>query len=403
MPKAQRIALVSAFPPGRQSLNEYGYHLARELAACPDVKEIVVLADKLPLWEPELDLGPKIRVCRVWSFNSLSIGPAILRALFREEVDGVLWNLQMASFGNRELPAALGLLTPAFTRLGGWRGGVIAHNLISRIDLDNTQLKGKPARKAIVRAAGAVVTRALLAAGYMTVTLASYAEMLQSRFPRAEVHHIPHGTFDTVARSLPKLSERPKRIVTMGKFGTYKRIETLLSAFDLMRAVPEFADYQLVIGGMDHPATPGYLDKLKWERQGDKGVVFHGYVAEEDVPEFFAQARLSVFDYNATTGSSGVLHQAASYETVPVFPNIGDFIDVCEHEGLRGVNYTPGNPTDMAWAMRRALDDLDSAQTLAENNRIASQDIPLSQVARFHVAMLRMTRRQRAEMTRVSA
>ncbi|PTQ68335.1 glycosyltransferase [Celeribacter persicus] len=403
MPNPQRIALVSAFPPGRQSLNEYGLHLARELAAFPDVEEIVVIAEKLAISEPELDLGPKIRVCRVWSFNRLSAGPAILRALYREEVDGVLWNLQMASFGNRELPAALALLTPALARLAGWRSGVIAHNLVSGIDLDNTQLKGRPIRQAIVRSAGAVVTRALLSADYMTVTLTSYAEMLHDRYPRVEVHHIPHGTFDTAARTLPKLSERPKRIVTMGKFGTYKRLETLLAAFDLMRAMPEFADYQLVIGGMDHPAAPGYLDRVARMREGDEGVVFHGYVAEEDVPDFFSQARLSVFDYNATTGSSGVLHQAVSYETVPIFPNIGDFVDVCEHEGLRGMNYTPGKPVELAWVMRKALGDLVAAQRLVEKNRVASQDIPLSQIARFHVAMLRMSRRQRPELSQISA
>lgn len=403
MPKPQTIALVTAFPPGRQSLNEYGLHLAKELAECPDVAEVVVIADKLPIRMEELDLGPKIRLRRVWSFNSVKAGPSILRALWREEVDSVLWNVQVASFGDRELPAALGLFTPAIARLMGWRSGVLAHNLVAGIDLENTQLKGKPIRQAIVRAGGAVVARALAAADYMTVTLPSYEKMLKARFPRAEIHHVPHGTFDTTARQLPALADRPKRIVTMGKFGTYKRLETLLAAFDLLRALPEFRGYELVIGGMDHPATPGYMARLAEERRNDPAVIFHGYVAEEDVPEFFSQARLSVFDYSATTGSSGVLHQAATYETIPVFPRIGDFVDLCEHEGLKGANYAPGKSVEMAFAMRDILGRPEEAQKLARSNRAATQGMSLSRVARFHAAMLRMNRHQRRAILKVSS
>ena len=65
----QRIALVSAFPPGQKSLNEYGLHLAKGLADRSDVDEVVVLADVLDQPASELDLGPKVRVDRVWRFN----------------------------------------------------------------------------------------------------------------------------------------------------------------------------------------------------------------------------------------------------------------------------------------------------------------------------------------------
>ena len=52
-----KLALVSAFPPGRQSLNEYGLHLAREMAERTDVSEVVVRADRLSQPEAELPLG----------------------------------------------------------------------------------------------------------------------------------------------------------------------------------------------------------------------------------------------------------------------------------------------------------------------------------------------------------
>ncbi|MBT8410251.1 MAG: glycosyltransferase, partial [Octadecabacter sp.] len=348
MTRPLRIALVSAFPPGKQSLNEYGYHVAKGLAERADVAEVMVIADKLSQDLPELDLGPKVRVERVWSFNGLFTLPKLIAFIRGAKVDGVIWNLQMATFGDSEATAALGLLAPMGTRMAGTPSGVIAHNMVDGVDLDQTVLKGQRLRQLAVRLGSRVITRALLSGNYLTVTLRSYFESLQAKHPRSSVHLVPHGTFDTTTGDLTPLAGRPRRIVTMGKFGTYKRLDTLLEAFDILRATPGIEDLELMIGGSDHPNTPGYLDGIAAERRGDTGVIFAGYVAEEDIPAFFGDSMLSVFDYSATTGSSGVLHQTASYGTVPVFPRIGDFVDVCEDEGITGVNYVAQNAKDMA-------------------------------------------------------
>lgn len=388
MTAARRIALVSAFPPGALSLNEYGLHFARSLAARDDVAEVVVLADRLP--QPgiaELDLGPKLRVERIWSFNCPRTLPRILSALRRERPDGVIFNLQTASFGDREVPAALGLLAPLVARWAGWTTGIIAHNIIAGVDLEQTVLKGRRLRQAMVRAAGRVVTRAMLGASYMTVTLKSYVEILNAEFPRAVagLSLVPHGTFDSGQRPWVPQIARPRRIVTMGKFGTYKRLETLLAAFDILRADPQFADAELVIGGTDHPNTPGYVAGVQASRAGDRAVSFAGYIPEDGVPAFFEGARISVFDYQSTTGSSGVLHQAAAFGAVPVFPRIGDFVDLCEDEGLRGLHYAPGDAEGLALALRDILLNAHRAEQIARSNLAASEGMPMADVAAFHI------------------
>ena len=383
-----KVALVSAFPPGSQSLNEYGLHLAREMAARSDVAEVVVIADRLVTELDELDMGPKIRVLRVWEFNSISAGPAILSTLKREKVDAAIWNVQTATFGDRELPAALGLMAPAAARLMGTPSGVIAHNILAGIDLDSTQLKGQRLRQTVIKLGGAFVTRVMLSATYTTVTLRSYLDCLKASYPNKKIHLVPHGTFDTDIRDYAPIAERAKRIVTMGKFGTYKRLDTLLAAFDRLRQDPAFADYELLIGGTDHPNAQGYMAELEKARSNDAGVTFRGYIAEEDVPAFFSNARASIFDYSATTGSSGVLHQTACYGAVPVFPNIGDFVDVCRDEGLAGANYAPDDAADMAKAIAEILGDLDKAEQLAGRNKIASLELPLSDVVAFHIDRL---------------
>ncbi len=388
MTSPRKIALVSAFPPGMGSLNEYGLHLARGFAERADVSEVVVLADLLETPMAELDLGPKIRVRRVWRFNALRAGLDILRALRAEAPDGVVYNLQMASFGDREVPAALGLCTPLASRLMGLPSGIIAHNLVTGVDLDQTILKGQPIRQAIVRAGAAVITRAMTSASYMTVTLRSYAEPMRARYPRADISLVPHGTFDTDERPWHPLHTRPAKIVTMGKFGTYKRLETLLAAFDRVRETKGLEDLTLEIGGSDHPNTPGYLAGLAAARAGDPGVVFRGYLAEEEIPDFFETARISVFDYETTTGSSGVLHQTASYGAVPIFPRIGDFVDLCEDEGLSGLHYAPGDADGMAEAILRALNETEMAETLALSNAAAARGMPFAEVIAVHMDKL---------------
>ncbi len=384
----RRIALVSAFPPGRQSLNEYGLHLAKAFAARADVSEVVVIADTLDHAEAELNLGPKIRVRRVWSFNSVTAAPRIVAALKAEKVDGAIFNLQMASFGDSELPAALGLLAPMMARGFGVPSGVIAHNLVTGVDLEQTQLKGQVWRQRLVRLGGAVITRALLAANYLTVTLESYRRDLAKRHPEANVLLVPHGTFDTEKRDLAPCQNRPLRIVTMGKFGTYKRLETLIEAFRSLRNRPGLEGLELVIGGSDHPNTPGYMASVAERCAGETGLVFHGYVAEDDIPDFFSQARLSVFDYSSTTGSSGVLHQTASYGTVPVFPRIGDFVDVCRDEGLDGANYAPGDASGMADSIAALLADPALMDQIAQSNRTAAVGIPISEIADVQMRQL---------------
>ena len=384
----RRIALVSAFPPGQCSLNEYGLHFARALAAHPEVGEVIVLADRLPAPAAELDLGPGIRVRRTWSFNSVTTLPTLLRALWSERPDAVIWNLQTASFGDRELTAGLGLLAPALARLLGLRSGIIAHNIVAGLDLDATTLKGQPLRQAVVRLGGAAVTRAMAAASYMTVTLRSYVDILARQVPRADVTLVPHGTFDTGTRPWVAQTDRPLRIVTMGKFGTYKRLETLLAAFDHLRAMPGQMPLELVIGGTDHPNTPGYVAGLARARKDDPAVRFAGYVAEEEVPAFFESGRLAVFDYEATTGSSGVLHQAASLGAVPIFPRIGDFVDLCEDEGLTGGHFAPGDATALAGVIHDLLADTTGAERIAQSNRRAVDAIPMADIAAWHVAKL---------------
>jgi len=42
----RRVGVITAFPPGRNSLNEFGFHLVTHMAANDQLDRVVVLADE---------------------------------------------------------------------------------------------------------------------------------------------------------------------------------------------------------------------------------------------------------------------------------------------------------------------------------------------------------------------
>lgn len=67
---ALRIGLVSAFPPGKNSLNEFGWHVVNALAEKDDVAEVILFADETDSGAPTPITGVTPVVC--WSFNKVT-------------------------------------------------------------------------------------------------------------------------------------------------------------------------------------------------------------------------------------------------------------------------------------------------------------------------------------------
>src|SRR5207253_8716234 len=90
-----KICLVTAFPPSRQGLNEYGYHIARELNQHPGLT-LTILGDDLPHSEPEL---PDFQVIRCWGFNKLSNPVRLSHAITQSKPDVAWINIGLATSG----------------------------------------------------------------------------------------------------------------------------------------------------------------------------------------------------------------------------------------------------------------------------------------------------------------
>ena len=375
------LTIVTSFPPSRASLCEYAEHLVRALAQRPEVTRLSVIADQLPNGVREATLPglEHVKVHRIWRFNDARNAARINRAIQKIKPDGVLYNLQFASFGDRPMPASLGLFSPAITRLQGTPTITLLHNLIETVDLERAGFGANQLRNATIRLGGKILTKAMLGSHRVAVTMPRYQDILEHQYRARNVFHAPHGTFQRT-QPLPLPSKRT--VLAFGKFGTYKRLETLLQAQAIL--LEHNPDTHLVIAGTDSPNAPGYLERMQREH-GATNVTYTGYVPESQVRHVFAKASTVVFPYSGTTGSSGVLHQAGEFSRGAVLPLIGDLADLITDEGYRAEFFEPENPTSLAEALERALDP-ERALELGMNNHAAAMNLLLENVVEKYIA-----------------
>jgi glycosyltransferase involved in cell wall biosynthesis len=399
-----RLAIVTTHPPGKGSLNEYAYHFVRFLRHKEEVREVILLVDELPppqryAFEEHPHLAP-VQVIPCWDFGRSDNALRIRGAVQQARPDGVLFNIQFASFGSGKLPASLGLMAPSLLKRAGYPTIVLLHNIMETVDLRSAGFAANPMVESLIRLSGSVVMRQLLAADLVALTIPKYVEIVREKYRASNVVLAPHGAFEDLARPAVTLPQGPQQIMTFGKFGTYKKIETLVEAYKLLRnrAPERAAELELVIAGTDSPNAAGYLQAVRAQYADVPGIRFTGYVAEEEVPRIFRAASVVVFPYTSTTGSSGVLHQAGDYGKAVVLPHIGDFAEVIAEEGYAGEFFEPCDAQSLADAIARVIDDPNRRRQLGEQNYAASRGLPIAEVVDWYLLHFQMLIQEKREL-----
>ncbi|HEY3974145.1 MAG TPA: glycosyltransferase [Candidatus Sulfotelmatobacter sp.] len=379
-----KIALITSFPPSRHALNEYGFHVAEQLRQERCV-ELTVLGDYLSTPADEL---AGFNVVRCWGFERNGNIATLLRAIRKAKPDVAWFNLGFASFGSRPLSATLGLITPAITRLNGVYSHVTLHQLFETVDLEDAAVSSPT----LYRMGGWLTTHLLLTANSLSVLLPAYRRTLDSKYKRGQVSVRSHGIF-AGKPDPPDFSRRGNpdhRILAFGKWGTYKRLELLIEAFEQVAA--KFPNVKLVIGGGDHPKTPGYVKSVA-ERHASDRIKFLGYVPEAAIADLFREASLTVMPYTSSAGSSGVAHLAAQYGVPMIASNIQDFRELAEHEGIEIRFFAPGNAESLADQMLLALNSPDDLKRMAWRNYSAGVAMSMPQVVREYIRSFRQQER----------
>lgn len=384
-----RIAIVTTHPPSKGSLNEYAFHFVRFLKTKSEsVKEIILLLDELPEGNSysiaqEQNEVP-VRCVPCWKFGAMDNILRIRNAVSAVNPDIVLFNIQFASFADKKIPATLGLLTPWVIRLSGFKVVVLLHNIMETVNLKSAGFGNNPIMERLIRLFGNIVTRLLLTADLVAVTIPKYVEILEGKYGAKNVLLAPHGSFEEPTNTEPNTMPAGKpTVMTFGKFGTYKTVDLLIEAHAMLQG--NHPDLQLVIAGTDSPNAMGYLKSTEEKYAHVKNVEYTGYVAEEDVPRIFGDAWVVAFPYTSTTGSSGVLHQAGGYGKAVVLPNLGDLAELVLEEGYDGEFFEPTDSKSLANAISRVIDNPERQMEIGLRNYTAANGLPITEVVDWYL------------------
>jgi glycosyltransferase involved in cell wall biosynthesis len=400
-----KICLVCTFPPSGRQLNEYAYHIARELQCHPDI-ELTILADELtnyafatdedgkPLHVDQSRELPGFNVIRCWKFGSMVTPVRLLNAIRKVNPDVVWFNLVFSSFATPESPFAAfaGLSAPALTRAAGYYTHITLHHIIEHVDFAAAGVR----REKMFRIGSDLATRALLRAHSVSVLLPNYHRTLISKYSAQNVLLGTHGTFASIPVP-PDFTQRgnpDRRILAIGHWGTYKRLESLMSAFP--KVLEKIPNARLVIAGANHHTKAGYWESIRAAQPAHLPIEFRGYVAEEAIPALYQSTSVLVMPYDSATGSSGPAHQACEYGVPIVCADIADFRGMAENEDMAIRFYKAGDSNHLAGQLIGILQSPDLERQMAEHNFAAGIEMTMTSVVGNYIRWFELNKHKKA-------
>ena len=368
-----RICAVTAYPPSRAGIADYGAHLAQRLARDPRVESLTVLADRAPGANPRERAG-RVDVHRVWRRNSLGTCATLLSAVQSVRPDVVWFNLGVTMFGTRLSAAAGGLVAPLCTSMLGYRTVVTLHELPAL-----TNLPALGFRPGALRLGLSLAPRLVLRADLVVVTLGHYRRYLMERHGAGNVRHIAHGAYNE-----PECADEPAQetVLVFGTFGPHKDPGVVAEAVTRLRRRGRVV--RLLVAGADNPRYPGFMAACR-ERHGLNGS-WIGYVPAERLGALFARSTVVVVPPLASTGSSGVIYRAMSHGRAVLASDLLDYRALAEDENLELAWFEPGNPAALAEALEALLDDRKRRQRVVRHNLEAMKRLGPAQTVEAYLA-----------------
>ncbi len=192
------------------------------------------------------------------------------------------------------------------------------------------------------------------------------ADVLKYWSPAATVTVIPHGDEDVFLsqdQSIPVDVTDPV-VLFFGIWTRHKGIPQLIEAFG--KVVAEVPEARLIIAGVvQADVDPEEIRALAAPFPGIE--LRPGYVAIEDVPKLFGQARVVAVPY-LRANQSGVVHVAQSFARPIVATEVGD-IPAAVRDGEGGIIVPPDDVPALTSALMELLTDRERAERLGSAGR----------------------------------
>jgi glycosyltransferase involved in cell wall biosynthesis len=350
------LTIVSPFPPAITGIGQYGYHLTRALAHSGAFTRVTVLAGSQVGGGAPNHLGDaEIEYC--WAPGQWNARTAILSRVKRLNPDLIWFNLGASVFGRSPWMNVSGWLTPLSARALGIPTVVTLHELVELADLRALKAPG-----GMFAAWGArLLTEVATQADVTCLTMRHYADWLAAR--GVECAYIPIGAYHE-PELLPESDAQELLFFTT--LAPFKGLELLLDAFHALQE--EYPHLRLTVAGADHVRFPNYAGELKARSNGGGRVQWLGQIPEDEVQPLFRRAQIVVLPYAASTGSSSVLYQAATWGRAVVASDLEEIRKLAEENDLRVEFFKNGSVNDLCNAIRALLDAPEKRRAQAEHN-----------------------------------
>ena len=356
------LVIVSPFPPSITGIGQYGYHVTRALANSGLFSRLTVLAGSAHNGQhPNHLRSTEVDYC--WQPESLQARPAILSRLKQLKPDLVWFNLGASIFGKSPLSNVSGLITPMSTVR--WLPTVVTmHELVELANLRTLNAPGG----ALAPLGARLVTRLATQADVVCLTMRHYADWLSTR--GVECTHIPIGAYHEP--ELLKESESCE-LLFFTTLAPYKGLEILIEAFTRLRS--DYRQLHLTIAGADHARFPHYRQELKAHFSGAYGIQWLGQVPEDSVKDLFRRSQIVVLPYAASTGSSSVLYQAATWGRPIVASDLSEIRKMTMENSLRVQFFDSTSADSLYHALRELVSSPSLRQAQAQHNFKSIQNL----------------------------
>jgi len=343
IPHSMHLVIISPFPPAITGIGQYGYHITRAFVKSGSFSRITVLAGSHDSKNTSNHLGTtEIDYC--WAPGQWQARTAILSRVKRLNPDVVWCNLGASIFGKSPAVNVSGLLTPLLIQRLGYPTVVTLHELV---ELTNLQALGAPGGP-FARLGARLLTSITTQADMTCLTMRHYADWLAAR--DVDCAHIPIGAYHE-----PEYLEESasQELLFFTTFAPFKGLELLLEAFQILRR--EHPNLKLTIAGTEHVRFPNYVHTLKQNHEHIEGIQWLGQINEDEVMNLFRRAQIVVLPYTASTGSSSVLYQAATWGRAVVASDLNEIKELVSESDLQVEFFKNGNVANLSSVIRNLL------------------------------------------------
>ncbi|HEY2981078.1 MAG TPA: glycosyltransferase, partial [Anaerolineales bacterium] len=163
-----------------------------------------------------------------------------------------------------------------------------------------------------------------------------------------------------------------------------------------------YPELRLVIAGAEHARFPDYRGELRTRFNGAPGVQWLGPVDEDHVQELFRQAQIVVLPYAASTGSSSVLYQAATWGRAVVASDVAEIHALAGENDLQVQFFKNGDAASLSGAIRALIDSSERRRAQAQHNLASIQRLRPEETCRRYVEAFNRALEKRRSPERIS-